>query len=57
MISAGYCEVDVKVIDNGERVDCLMVAGHVAVKATSESGEGPRDTLSPAPQWFIFEKK
>ncbi|KAJ8481901.1 hypothetical protein ONZ51_g5696 [Trametes cubensis] len=57
MIPAGYCEVDVKVVDNGERVDCLMVAGHVAVKATATSGKGARDTLSPAPQWFIFEKR
>ncbi|KAH9899279.1 hypothetical protein C8Q73DRAFT_679271 [Cubamyces lactineus] len=57
MISAGYCEVDVKVVDNGERVDCLMVAGHVAVKAISKSGKGGRDTLCPAPQWFIFEKR
>ncbi|KAI0356037.1 hypothetical protein OH77DRAFT_1589515 [Trametes cingulata] len=56
-VPAGYCEVDVIVDDNGIVYDCMMVAGHVAVAATASEPGGAPDTLAPAPQWFIFEKK
>ncbi|KAI0325323.1 hypothetical protein GY45DRAFT_1261031 [Cubamyces sp. BRFM 1775] len=56
-IPAGYCEVDVTVIDNGRTVDCMMVSGHVAVEASASTVGGQLDTLAPAPQWFLFEKK
>ncbi|KAH9899272.1 hypothetical protein C8Q73DRAFT_639425 [Cubamyces lactineus] len=56
-IPAGYCEVDVAVIDNGRTIDCTMVSGHVAVEASATTAGGQLDTLSPAPQWFLFEKK
>ncbi|KAI0654377.1 hypothetical protein C8Q70DRAFT_1058473 [Cubamyces menziesii] len=56
-IPAGYCEVDVTVIDNGHIIDCMMVSGHVAVEASASVAGGQLDTLAPAPQWFLFEKK
>ncbi|OBZ67751.1 hypothetical protein A0H81_12497 [Grifola frondosa] len=56
-IAEGYCEVDVDLEDNGERFDCKMVAGHLAM-ATSRSVTGGKkeDTVSPSPQWFMFVK-
>ena len=45
------------VIDNGHIIDCMMVSGHVAVEASASVAGGQLDTLAPAPQWFLFEKK
>ncbi|KAH9478366.1 hypothetical protein JR316_0008820 [Psilocybe cubensis] len=51
-IPVGFCDVDVKLDDNGELFDCMMVSGHVAGRL-----QGPeRDTLRPAPGWFMFIK-
>ncbi len=57
-IPAGYCEVDVTLDDNGKVFDCMMVAGHVASAWSSSPNAGPGafDTISPAPQWFMFVK-
>ncbi|KAI1783968.1 hypothetical protein LXA43DRAFT_930733 [Ganoderma leucocontextum] len=56
-IPPGYCEVDVTVNDNGHKLDCMMVAGHVAFSGSSAVGSDKIDTVSPSAQWFIFEKK
>jgi hypothetical protein len=50
-VPVGFCEVDVKVNDNGEEFDCLMVSGHVAHRA-----EGNVDTVCPFSAWFMFTK-
>ncbi|TBU36770.1 hypothetical protein BD309DRAFT_1005204 [Dichomitus squalens] len=54
-MAEGFCEVEVLLDDNGQRFDCVMVAGHVAI-AVSGSAESRRDTLSPSPEWFIYIK-
>ncbi len=56
-IPPGYCEVDVTVNDNGDELDCMMVAGHVAFSGSSAVGSDKIDTVSPEAHWFIFEKK
>jgi len=54
-IPNGFCEVDVTVRDNGEPLDCVMVAGHMAMHVvTGESGQ--RDTVRPSPHWFMYRK-
>ena len=55
-VPAGYSEVDVIVDDNGEKFECNMVAGHVASAVSKAFEDGPFDTLSPAPQWFLYVK-
>ncbi|KAH6915753.1 hypothetical protein BKA70DRAFT_1556345 [Coprinopsis sp. MPI-PUGE-AT-0042] len=52
-VPAGYCELDVDLNDNGEKFDCMMVAGHMARLTGGEKG----DTLSPLPAWFMFVKE
>ncbi|TDL17781.1 hypothetical protein BD410DRAFT_882687 [Rickenella mellea] len=53
----GYCEVDVVLDDNGEEINCTMLAGHVGVTYSSAEGDGGQwDTLQASPQWFIFVK-
>lgn len=56
-ITEGYGQVDVRFIDGGLVYNCAMIAGHVATKVTSKEEGGPPDTLSPAPQWFMYMKK
>ncbi|CDO71951.1 hypothetical protein BN946_scf184940.g98, partial [Trametes cinnabarina] len=51
-----YCEVDVIVDDNGVRLNCNMIAGHVAGKVLKSEPDGKMDTLTPSAQWFIYEK-
>ena len=48
----GFCEVAVKVDDNGDELDCMMVSGHVASLVEGEK----RDTIRPVPAWFMFSK-
>ena len=55
-IPAGYSEVDVLVDDNGEEFNCKMVSGHVASAVSKAVEGGTFDTLSPAPQWFLYVK-
>ncbi|KAF4618566.1 hypothetical protein D9613_009789 [Agrocybe pediades] len=52
-IPIGFCEVDVKLDDNGEIFDCVMVSGHLARLTTGDS----LDTVRPMPSWFMFVKK
>ncbi|PIL33398.1 hypothetical protein GSI_04019 [Ganoderma sinense ZZ0214-1] len=56
-IPPGYCEVDVIVDDDGHRLKCKMVAGHVAFSGTAAPGSDKIDTVSPEAHWFIFERK
>ncbi|TBU57574.1 hypothetical protein BD310DRAFT_880490 [Dichomitus squalens] len=55
-IPSGYGDVNVLVDDNGTTFDCKMVAGHVAATISKSSDDGVYDTLSPAPQWFMYVK-
>ena len=52
-VPAGLAEVDVLLDDNGEKFDCMMVAGHVAYQAIGEQKDGIR----AVPGWFMFIKK
>ncbi|TFK85795.1 hypothetical protein K466DRAFT_551519 [Polyporus arcularius HHB13444] len=56
-IPAGYSEVDVIVDDNGDLIQCKMVAGHVAIAVSPSKPDGQLDTLSPSAHWFMFEKR
>ncbi|KDR79441.1 hypothetical protein GALMADRAFT_1240640 [Galerina marginata CBS 339.88] len=51
-IPIGFCEVDIKLDDNGQLFDCIMVAGHLASLVEGEE----EDSLRPAPTWFMFIK-
>ncbi|KAF9463857.1 hypothetical protein BDZ94DRAFT_1282297 [Collybia nuda] len=52
-VTLGFCDVDVKLDDNGKKIDCMMVAGHVACLV----GDKDSDTIRPLPSWFMFIKK
>ncbi|KAF5319356.1 hypothetical protein D9619_008675 [Psilocybe cf. subviscida] len=51
-IPPGFGEVDVKLDDNGEELDCMMVAGHMATRIEGLS----KDMIRPHPAWFMFIK-
>ncbi|KAI0654378.1 hypothetical protein C8Q70DRAFT_525515 [Cubamyces menziesii] len=55
-VPPGYGEVDVTIDDNGTRIDCTMLAGHVALAAMERAPGDRFYTLSPAPQWFVLRK-
>ena len=55
-IPPGYSQVDVTVDDNGDLLNCTMVAGHVAFEVSSKEPGGQPDMLSPSAQWFMFQK-
>ena len=59
MVPPGYASVPVKVDDNGDEFDAVMVAGSVGIKASwSVCGGSERlDTMSAESGWWIFEKK
>jgi hypothetical protein len=50
----GFCEVDVKLDDNGQEFDCKMIAGHVGYVISAQNGQS--NTLQPSSEWFIFIK-
>ena len=51
-VPVGFCEVDVKLDDNGVIFPCMMVSGHLAF-----SVEGAKkDRIRPLPSWFMFVK-
>lgn len=52
-IPVGFADVPVKLIDNGLKLSCMMVAGHVG--ARTSGSEEKQDTLQPEPHWFMFE--
>jgi hypothetical protein len=51
-VPVGYCEVDVKLDDNGEIFPCMMVSGHLAYSVEGEK----KDRIRPLPSWFMFIK-
>ncbi|KDQ07427.1 hypothetical protein BOTBODRAFT_60011 [Botryobasidium botryosum FD-172 SS1] len=57
-ITNAYCEVDVTVRDsNGEELECVMVAGHLASRVVDGPGEGEKEGgLKPLPRWFLYCK-
>lgn len=52
-ITPGYCEVDVRMDDNGKEFDCMMVSGHAAIRVEGEL----QDAIRPHSAWFMFVKK
>jgi len=52
-VPTGFCEVDVKLDDNGEIFDCMMVSGHLATLVEGAM----KDTVRPLPTWFMFIKE
>ncbi|PVF95615.1 hypothetical protein CPB86DRAFT_875553 [Serendipita vermifera] len=56
-IPSGTCEVDIKLNDNSEEMDCMMVAGHVGNVVSARDPEGVMDTLQPQADWFMFVKE
>jgi len=52
-VPTGFCEVDVKLDDNGQEFDCMMVSGHMASRVEGAM----KDTLRPFPSWFMFVKE
>lgn len=51
-VPTGFCEVDVKVDDNGTELECMMVSGHLATLVEGDK----RDSVRPSPSWFMFVK-
>jgi hypothetical protein len=53
--------VDVKLVslDKGAEEDCVMVAGVIGTRATSESDSSTavKDTVRPVLGWWLFNKK
>ncbi len=58
-VPPGYTSVPVKVDDNGDKFEAMMVAGSVGIKASSSerAGSGKLDTMGAESGWWIFEKK
>ncbi|KAJ7910060.1 hypothetical protein B0H13DRAFT_2013234 [Mycena leptocephala] len=61
-VPPAYAEVDVKLDDNGEKIDCFMLAGMVGMRVSSSadpmlSSSGENDTVHPVPGWWICTKK
>jgi hypothetical protein len=52
-VPAGYAEVDVHLDDNGEDLECSMLAGSVGIHVEGEKA----DRVSPASGWWIYTKK
>ncbi|KAJ7268367.1 hypothetical protein C8J57DRAFT_1324986, partial [Mycena rebaudengoi] len=57
-VPPAYAEVDVKLDDNGEMIDCLTMAGLVGTRISSSadltlSASGENDTIHPVPGWWI----
>ncbi|KAJ7198964.1 hypothetical protein GGX14DRAFT_664609 [Mycena pura] len=57
-----YVEVDVQLDDNGERFNCMMMAGLIGMKVSLSgdvglSSSGQDDTVRPASGWWMFTKR
>lgn len=60
-VPPGWSKVPVKVDDNGDEFDALMIAGSVGINCTSSGKEVSEDatgldTMSPETGWWMFEK-
>jgi len=62
-IPPGYAEVDVKLDDNGEKIDCILTAGLVGSMVRDSKdmdwnlrGSGIRDVVSPLAGWWMSKK-
>ncbi|KAJ7443598.1 hypothetical protein B0H11DRAFT_2343919, partial [Mycena galericulata] len=60
-VPPAYAEVDVKLDDNREKIDCFMLAGMVGERVSSSadpmlSSSGENDTVHPVPGWWICTK-
>ncbi|PPQ64195.1 hypothetical protein CVT24_008613 [Panaeolus cyanescens] len=49
-IPPAICEVEVSLDDNGEKFECMMVAGHISSTICGVK----KDTMAPNPAWFMF---
>ncbi|KAF9525539.1 hypothetical protein CPB83DRAFT_885559 [Crepidotus variabilis] len=49
-VPPGYCEVDIKLDDNDEQMNCLMVAGLLGSVVEGDK----KDTLKPLTAWIIY---
>ena len=61
-VPPGYSSVSVKVDDNSDEFDAMMVAGSVGINCTSSGskigeGEEDLDTVSAETGWWMFERK
>ncbi|THU79762.1 hypothetical protein K435DRAFT_823835 [Dendrothele bispora CBS 962.96] len=61
-VPAGYASVDVKLDDNGEIFDTIMVSGLVGMRVFPSndnklSENGSQDAVKPLPGWWIFIKR
>ncbi|KAG8832669.1 hypothetical protein FRC17_000888 [Serendipita sp. 399] len=58
-IPRGFCQVPVTLLDNNQKFDCEMIAGHVGmhISAATETNPNIKDTFQPAMEWFIFIKR
>lgn len=62
-IPPAYAEVDVKLVyENGEQIDCFMMAGMVGMTVSSSgdlelSSSGKSDTVRPVAGWWFCTKK
>ena len=58
-VPPGYTSVPVKVDDNGDKFEAMMVAGSVGIKASASNhgGSGMLDTIGAETGWWIFEKE
>ena len=52
-VPGGFCEVDIKLDDNGEKLQCVMASGHLAYIVEGEK----KDMVRPLPSWFMFVKE
>ena len=60
-VPAGWAKVPVKVNDNGDKFDAVMIAGSVGISCTSSEEELAEDlvgldTMSAETGWWMFEK-
>ena len=51
-VPVGFCEIDVKLDDNGVMLPCMMVSGHLAYSVEGEK----KDRIRPLPSWLMFVK-
>jgi len=50
-IPAGFCQVDLRVLDGRPNPDCIIVAGHMGTIVEGRKS----DTVRPLSAWYIYE--